>query len=133
MPKQSLSKKAFKKIKKKSVSFWKKKADAVFSIFIRQRGKGICFTCGLMRTWKEMQCGHFNSRSHSITRYDEINCQSQCLNCNIWRRGNIPEFALRLDEKYGLGTASALTIKAREKYQLTVPELQEIITKYKLN
>ncbi len=118
---------------KRPIAKLKKEADRRFSIFIRKRGGGICFTCGLRREWKLLQCGHFVSRSHSITRYDEINCQSQCFACNVWKRGNIAEFAVRLDEKYGEGTAKSLVLKSRQTHQFTEKELEEIINKYKLN
>lgn len=41
--------------KKVSISKLKKKADSVFSQFIRIRDKGKCYTCGLQKHWKEMQ------------------------------------------------------------------------------
>jgi len=122
-------------MKKKSISQLKKEVDKIFSLFIRQRGsiKGYnsCFTCGLRREWKKLQCGHFISRTHSNTRYDEINCQVQCFACNVWKRGNIAEFAARLIEKYGQKEFNNLIKKGRQLKQFTEKELLELKEKFK--
>ena len=71
-----------------TISKLKKKLDKVFSEFIRRRnadhlGFINCFTCGVKKHWKEQQAGHFQSRSHHSTRWDEVNVQVQCIKCNI--------------------------------------------------
>lgn len=76
-----------KKPKKKSVSTLKKEADKAFSRYIRYRdgklsgGNWIveCITCGVWRPYKVMQNGHFMSRRFNVLRYDEENCNAQCL------------------------------------------------------
>ena len=77
-----------------------------------------------------MQCGHFVSRAHSATRYNILNCQSQCLACNIWKHGNIAEFAARLIERYGKEQFDELIRLGRSTHQFTAPELQTIINLY---
>ena len=124
------------KLKKQSslpIARLKQKLDKIFSIFIRNRGKGICFTCGLKRTPKLMQCGHFISRTHSSTRWNDINCQSQCFACNIWKRGNIAEFSARLIEKYGMEEFKNLIAEGRKIKQWKISELEELIKKYEDN
>lgn len=49
-----------------------------------------------------MDCGHYTPRSHLNTRWNEINCACQCKGCNIFKKGNMDVFAIRLQEKYGL-------------------------------
>jgi hypothetical protein len=89
------------KPKKVSVSKLKKKADLLFSNFIRKRDKGKCFTCGCVKEWKHQQCGHYVSRSCLPLRYDERNCHCQCVGCNIFKKGNMDVYALKLMKKYG--------------------------------
>ena len=67
---------------KKTVSKLKKELDKWFSLFIRLReatdNEGLvqCVTCGVVRHYKDgMQNGHFQSRKHLSTRFDEENCQ----------------------------------------------------------
>ena len=61
-----------------------KKLDNVFSQYIRRRfavnGITKCVTCGKEDFWRggEMQAGHFISRKHYATRWNETNVQSQC-------------------------------------------------------
>ena len=84
-----------KKRKLSSISKLKKKADQVFSLFIRNRDKA-CFTCN---SRQNLQCGHFVSRSHNNTRYDPENSKAQCVRCNIFLNGNYVEYAFRLGQE----------------------------------
>jgi len=75
-----------KEIDKKRFSRSKliKEADRVFSIYIRQRDKGIsCITC--KAKWEEnFQSGHFMSRRHLSTRWHFMNAHAQCPRCNLY-------------------------------------------------
>ncbi|MDD5434885.1 MAG: recombination protein NinG [Nitrospira sp.] len=83
-----------KKIKKPpTIKSLIKKADTVFSEYIRRRDKGICVTCGKKKHWKKMQCGHYYSRGKYGTRWDERNAGCQDVRCNIFLKGNYPSFA----------------------------------------
>jgi hypothetical protein len=122
--------KAFKKVKKESVSAWLKKADGVFSRYIRQRDGGQCFTCPYRNEWKKLQNGHFCPRQHMATRFDERNNNAQCFACNMYYGGRPDAYAVRLEAKYGPGIVKELHDLARTTKQWTVPELQSLITKY---
>ena len=95
-----------------------KKLDAIFSQYIRKKNAvneiATCFTCGKKDHWKKLQNGHFQSRKHYSTRWDETNCQVQCAGCNVFRYGEQYIFSERLDQKYGEGTARKLHIQAKE-------------------
>ena len=121
--------------KKLSRSKIVKKLDTVFSIYIRQKESvndiATCFTCGKQDHWKKLQNGHFQSRKHYSTRWDEINCQVQCAGCNVFRYGEQYIFSQRLDQKYGDGTSEDLQIKARQIVKFQTFELEELILKYK--
>ena len=93
----------------KPISKLKKELDKWFSLYIRLRdataeGMVQCFTCGCVKNYKSgMQCGHFQSRSFLATRFDEVNCQPQCVGCNMFKQGEQYKFSLGLDSKYGEG------------------------------
>jgi hypothetical protein len=113
-----------------------KKLDAIFSQYIRLKdadefGNATCFTCGKIDHWKKLQNGHFQSRKHYSTRWDETNCQVQCAGCNVFRYGEQYIFSNRLDQKYGDGTARRLHIKAKEIIKYHTFELEDLILKYK--
>lgn len=124
-----------KKKKKVSRSSLVKKLDDEFSIFIRTRkleeGLAECYTCGKNDEWKNMQCGHFQSRKHYATRWDEKNCQVQCVGCNVYRYGEQYKFGLHLDLEYGSNTASELMAKAKETNKIKDFELESKIDYYK--
>ena len=121
--------------KKPSRSKIVKKLDAIFSQYIRKKDAvneiSTCFTCGKEDHWKKLQNGHFQSRKHYSTRWDEINCQVQCAGCNVFRYGEQYIFSQRLDQKYGDGTSEDLQIKARQIVKFQTFELEELILKYK--
>tara|TARA_R100000541_G_scaffold18622_1_gene28447 strand:- start:5534 stop:5926 length:393 start_codon:yes stop_codon:yes gene_type:complete len=112
-----------------------KKLDTIFSIYIRRKNAvndiATCITCGKKDHWKKLQNGHFQSRKHYSTRWDEVNCQVQCAGCNVFKYGEQYVFGNKLDKKYGSGTAERLHIKAKKIIKLTNPEIEEMIIRYK--
>ena len=121
--------------KKQSRSKLVKKLDAVFSQYIRLKnavdGYAVCFTCGKKDHWKKLQNGHFQSRKHYATRWDEQNCQVQCVKCNMFEQGEQYKFGLNLDAKYGLGTAEELELMSKLNIKMTRIDYVEQITYYK--
>ncbi len=77
-----------------------------------------------------MQAGHYISRRFNSTLFDERNVNSQCMNCNLHKGGNIGVYTLKLQEKYGDGIIKELTGKSLEIKQWTVQELEELKEKY---
>ncbi len=112
-----------------------KKLDTVFSQYIRQKNAvneiATCFTCGKKDHWKKLQNGHFQSRKHYATRWDEINCQVQCPSCNVFKNGEQYIFGKKLDKKFGQGTAERLHLKSQETVKFMDFELEELIIRYK--
>ena len=123
---------------KKTISKLKKELDKWFSLYIRLRdaneyGYTQCFTCGKVGHYKTggMQNGHFQSRKHLSTRFDEDNCQVQCVACNMFRQGEQFKFGINLDAKYGEGTAEELECLARTIHKVSRVEYEEKISYYK--
>lgn len=119
-----------RKVKEQSVSQLKKRLDGIFSRYIRIRDGGRCFTCGVSKPIQEMQCGHYISRSHNNTRFDEQNCHCQCVGCNIFRHGNMDEYAQNLEAEYGTGILQTLAQRKRVIRQFSKGELKELIYLY---
>jgi len=113
-----------------------KKLDTVFSQYIRLRDSineiSTCFTCGKEDHWKKLQNGHFMSRRHYSTRWDETNCQVQCAGCNVFRYGEQYKFSIGLDQKFGEGTADEMLQRSKQIIKLSTEELEELINKYKM-
>jgi 5-methylcytosine-specific restriction endonuclease McrA len=107
------------------------KLDKVFSEYIRRRytknGIAECVTCGKKDHWKNLQAGHFMSRKHYATRWDEENVEVQCMACNVYRYGEQYLFAKHLGQE----KADELLAKSRTMVKLKDWELEEMIEKYK--
>jgi len=112
-----------------------KKLDSIFSQYIRQKDAdndmATCFTCNKVDNVKSLQNGHFQSRKHYSTRWDEVNCQVQCPKCNVFNYGEQFVFGSKLDSKYGEGTARRLHIKAQQIVKLSDNDIEEMIKRYK--
>jgi len=123
-------------MKSKSINQLVAELDKVFSIFIRLRdidadGFSYCVTCGKPMTLKTSQCGHFISRRHFATRWEEKNCAAQCYACNMHNQGRQYEFGLAIDNRFGVGTAQKLLIQSKNKFKKDKSILQILINKYK--
>ena len=121
---------------KKPISKLKKELDKWFSLFIRLRsatkeGACQCFTCGKVAHYKKMQCGHFQSRRHHATRWHETNCQVQCVKCNMYEQGEQFKFGLRIDNKFGEGTAQELEFLSNQITKVSRSDYEEKISYYK--
>jgi len=107
-----------------------KKLDTIFSIYIRRRytkdNIAECVTCGKQDHWKSLQAGHFMSRKHYATRWDEENVQVQCNACNVFRYGEQYLFSRYLgDDK-----ADELLAKSRQIQKFTDVDLIDLIELY---
>lgn len=87
--------------RKKTNAQLKKQLWKVFSQYIRQRDKGICFTCGRMADGSGYHAGHFISKAvGGLSLYfHEENVFGQCYNCNINLEGNSYLFGKKLGDK----------------------------------
>ena len=111
-----------------------KKLDAVFSIYIRRKDAvndiAQCVTCGKKDHWSKLQNGHWASRRHYSTRWDERNCSVQCASCNVFRAGEIYLYTKYLCLKYGDNFPEELYAKSQQIRKFTDVELQDMIAHY---
>ena len=107
------------------------KLDNIFRQYIRLRYSkneiAECVTCGKQDHWKKLQAGHFCSRKHYSTRWDEDNVQVQCVSCNVYRYGEQYLFSKYLGEKL----SDELIAKSRLIVKFSDVELLEMIEHYK--
>lgn len=102
----------------------------VFSLYIRKRDKGICFTCGNRLEIKQCQAGHFFSRGHHAIKYDEKNVHAQCLPCNVFKHGNLHEYHRNFIARYGQAAYDDLYSRKDDEAKRTVEWYKEMIEKY---
>ena len=104
----------------------------VFSPYIRQRDKGICFTCGKKGDWKKQHAGHFVHKSYTPIYFDETNVHCQCATCNTFEHGNLIEYTLRMIKKYGKEHVEHLKKEGNKVKKWKSVELVDLIEKYNL-
>jgi len=73
-----------------------------------------------------MHAGHFVSRGRSATMFDEKNVHAQCYSCNIHKKGNGAEYAVKIIEIYGKEVLDDLVQRSRQTHRFTYTELEEI-------
>ena len=127
--------------KKKTASAKKKpdlikKLDKVFALYIRLRdimpnGYGKCISCGRIMPYAQLDCGHYHSRTHMATRFDEDNCNIECHWCNRLKSDHLIGYQENLIRKIGMGRYDRLKLLASTPKHWCDFELEEMIKHYK--
>ena len=116
--------------KRSPLKIIKDKAWNTFSLWIRNRDKMTCYTCG--RKEGTMQAGHF---WHAVLDFDEENIHCQCSPCNHFRSGNLAVYGAKLLNEMGVKRFKALEqrhYQAMKGEKRSIEDYQNIINKYKL-
>ena len=117
------------KIKKeKSIKQLKKDLWKIFSLYIRQRDKFKCISCGKQCDRNTSEAGHF---VHNTMDFNELNINCQCTYCNHYLHGNLANYALRLQEKIGGQKVQLLLGQKYKVTKYTPDELRILIQYYK--
>ena len=106
-----------------------KKAWKLHSEYIRKAEKGICFTCGIHKHWKEQNAGHYIHKD--CLDFDSVNIHCQCVRCNKFLSGNSGIYAERLISEYGEDTIAELRTRSEIIKKFTLEELENLILSYK--
>lgn len=112
-----------------------KKLDRVFAYYIRLRdimpnGMGKCISCGKIKPYGELDCGHFYGRTNMATRFDEDNCNGECRGCNRASSDHLIFYQENLIKKIGIARFSSLREKAHSTKKWEAEELQRMIDYY---
>jgi hypothetical protein len=120
---------------KVTLSSVKKRAWGLFSKYIRLRDcyettkspwSFICCTCGKETEYSDGQASHFlASRCNSIL-FEETCCHAACVQCNIYKHGNIEEYYPFMLKKYGQKEIDRLKRLKGETRKFTIEELEEL-------
>jgi len=127
--------------KPKSVdSYIKNTVWPLFSRYIRLRDclrtsrtttHGCCISCGRIKPFDELQAGHWQSRRHKSTLFDEKNVHAQCIYCNKHCSGAQSEHERAMVDLYGRKAVDNIRYKAHnELKKFTIEELQKMAAKY---
>lgn len=122
--------------KQQSLSTLRDKLDKVFSKYIRLRdampgGTFRCISCGKIKTIDQADCGHFHSRTHMSTRFDEDNCHAECRYCNRFSADHIIGYRENLIRKIGQQRFLLLEVKTNDTKKWSHFELEQLCKYYK--
>lgn len=136
---------------KPKLSTLTKKADAIFSKYIRLRDStayledeegnsvhaGNCVTCGRLVPTEGKgtgHAGHFIERGCKLTRYDPRNVHLQCNYCNTYKYGEQYKHSQYIARTHGQDVLDELVeLERRYKadgHKYTIEELTDIVTLY---
>lgn len=93
-----------------------------------------CVTCGVRGHWKEMQGGHFISRTFKRWKCDERNVHPQCKGCNGFgmKYGNAEaEYMSYMMGRYGLETVQHMLSTRRDITKYSRDEVEEMQAEFK--
>ena len=132
-----------KKKKKKNRASLEKKLWSIFSRFIRIRdavkttgGSEYlnCITCGksVQIAGSDCNAGHFQTRAHKATKFDEQNVHGQCVSCNKYHSGEQFIHGQKIVLMYGQEALDRILSLKYESRQYKVYELEELVTEYRL-
>lgn len=116
------------KKKPKTMAWYKKELDRVFSLYIRQIYPKVCYTCN--KSAERLQCGHYISRQYLATRWSKDNCRPQCWGCNGYGKGQPLIFEEKLKAEYGNDFVEKMKASRHEIIKLDIPWYQEQIKLY---
>ena len=114
-----------------------RKLDEIFSKYIRLRDSKAfgfqafrCISCGQIKPFEQMDCGHFVGRTHLATRWDEDNCNGECRACNRMSADHIIYYQRNLERKIGAEKVDLLLARGRQVKKWSAWELEQLIKYY---
>lgn len=120
-----------------SVSQLLKIATDKFNAFIRHRDAigqyFTCISCSLFKHVRFMQAGHYMPSTYSQLKFNELNVNAECIQCNCMDENHLVGYRKNLIRKIGIEKVEELeNSKIGNTAKWDREELLEIIKKYKI-
>ena len=116
---------------------YKAKLDKVFSLYIRLRDSKPygykyfkCISCGKILPFEKADAGHYMSRRHNSTRFDENNVHAECSYDNRFNAEHLDGFRDNLVKKIGQQKFDLLRVKANTTQSYSESEYKALIKYY---
>ena len=108
-----------------------KEAQQAFNTYIRERDRDQpCISCGTYRAG-QFHAGHYRTtKAAAELRFNELNCQKQCAQCNTFDSGNIIEYRINLIQRIGQANVEWLEQQHEPKHY-TIEDLKAIKAHYR--
>jgi hypothetical protein len=85
-----------------------------------------CVTCGKNLHWKQMDGGHWISRTYTIHKLNPDNIHPQCKGCNRFDHKIHDDYTLWMIDNYGMEFVEDMNMRKHEPKKYSRPEIEEI-------
>lgn len=95
------------------------------------------YLCGQIKPFTQADCGHYFSRTHLATRFDENNCHAECRHCNRFKADHLEGYRVNLIAKIGQQKFDLLKWKIKDSkdnpqnYKKSDFDYEQLIKYYK--
>ena len=90
-----------------------------------------CVTCGRIGHWKEMDGGHYISRTYTQHKLLEENIHPQCKGCNRFAHKIHDDYSRYMRETYGAEFVDWMSDTKRQTKKYSRPEIEDLIVELK--
>lgn len=106
---------------------WRLMSELIRRKYADQYGNCSCFTCGVVRPWREQQAGHgISGRGNYVLFLEEV-IKPQCPKCNIILSGNYEIFVPKLIDLYTRDQYDKWVIESRKPFKRTKGEYVALV------
>lgn len=122
--------------RKASLKTLRNRAWQLLSQIIRRssanlHGQAVCYTCGRVAPWQELDCGHAIPGRRNRVLLEEKILRVQCKRCNIFLSGNYSRFIPKLIREIGLEEYERIEEESRKAHKITYGQYLDSIESYK--
>ena len=104
-----------------------KKIEVDFNTYIRKRDfMNGCISCGKAFKLDDCVAGHFYDTKNEHLRFNELNVNAQCIQCNKHFHGNLIKYRINLEKKIGTSNLKMLDELSEKKYRYNKLELKHL-------
>lgn len=122
-----------KRPRKVKIGSLRRKLDLAFNAMIRERdASDLCISCKKGAVEQAGHLIHAGLSTRLSTRWHPQNVNGQCISCNHFKSGNLVEYTLNVDLKYGAGTAAKLRHLSRISWKPNREALEKLLESAKL-
>lgn len=131
---KAIARKAKQQFKENDTRHLKALAQKTFNAFIRERDKEEgCISCYKPSTWTGglWHAGHYlTTGANPQLRFNELNVNKQCSQCNLFLSGNVAVYKAMLENKIGKAAVEALE-NDNTKANYRAEDYRQIIQTYR--
>lgn len=114
-----------------------RKGDAIkllqiaVNAYVRLRDdKEGCISCGV-KECEQFHAGHYIASTFQYLRFNEKNIHKQCSRCNTYLSGNLIPYRENLIKKIGIEEVVKLEQSKHLRFEMTIPEIQDLAKYYR--